>query len=89
MNLFAWLQFVQSLATAYATSQRKDVRALGYLRVATGLVASQQATDAELQALMTEYQQKVANQTPTTSEELAALDAALAEVSAAIQSAGG
>lgn len=86
MSLTLWLTFIQSLATAYATSSGKDARALGYLRVATGLVTSQHATDAELQALMTEYQQKVANQTPTTPEELAALDAALAEVSAAIQS---
>ena len=87
MSLTLWFNFIQSLATAYATSQGKDVRALGYLRVATGLVTGQQATDAELQTLMTEYQQKVANQTPTTSAELAALDAALAEVSEAIQSA--
>lgn len=88
MNFFAWLQFVQALATAYATSQGKDARALGYLRVATGLVNSQHATDAELQALMVEYQQKVANQTPTTADELTALDLALAQASSAIQNAG-
>jgi hypothetical protein len=89
MNFFAWLQFVQALATAYATSQGKDARALGYLRVATGLVNGQQATDAELHALMTEYQQKVANQTPTTADELTALDLALAQVSGQIQATGG
>lgn len=88
MSYFAWLQFVQALATAYATSQGKDVRALGYLRVATGLVISQQATDAELQAIEHEYQHKVAHQMPTTADELASLDLALAKVSSAIQAAG-
>ena len=87
MNLVLWFNFVQALAAAYTTSQGKDVRALGYLRVAAGLVTGQQATDAELQTLMVEYQQKVANQTPTTSAELAELDAVLAARSGAIQSA--
>lgn len=87
MSYFAWLQFIQALATAYATSQGKDVRALGYLRLATGLVSGQRATDAEIQSLMAEYQLKVASQTPTTAEELAALDAALAQISGQIQAA--
>jgi hypothetical protein len=86
MSLLTWLTFVQSLATAYATSQGVDIRALGYLRVATGLVTGQQPTDAELQALMDEYTAKVAGQTPTTAEELQELDARLAARSAAIQS---
>lgn len=87
MNFMLWLNLVQTLATAYSTSQGKDVRALGYLRVATGLVTGQQVTDAELQALMDEYSAKTANQTPTTAEELQELDARLAGRSAAIQSA--
>jgi hypothetical protein len=66
---------------------RVDIRALGYLRVATGLAVGQQATDAELQALMDEYTAKVAAQTPTTAEELQELDARLAARSAAIQAA--
>lgn len=87
MNLLAWLSFVQTLANAYATSQGKDVRALGYLRLITTAVTGQQATDSELQALMDEYSAKVTNQTPTTVEELQELDARLAAASSAIQSA--
>jgi hypothetical protein len=87
MNLFAWLTFVQSLATAYATSQGKDVRALGYLRVATNVVNGQRATDADLEALIGEYTEKVASGAPTTTEELAELDARLGATSAAIQGA--
>lgn len=87
MDLFAWLTFVQTLATAYATSQGKDVRALAYLRVVTTAVAGQQATDAELQVLMDEYSAKVSSGAPTTTEELTALDARIASTSAAIQGA--
>lgn len=87
MNLFAWLTFVQSLATAYATSQGKDVRALAYLRVVTTAITGQQATDKELKALMDEYSTKVASGAPTTTEELTALDARIASNSAAIQGA--
>jgi uncharacterized Rossmann fold enzyme len=87
MDLFAWLQFVQTLATAYATSQGKDIRALGYLRVITTAVTSQQVTDAEIKALMDEYSAKVASGAPTTSEELAELDARIDAASAAIQGA--
>lgn len=87
MNFALWLTIIESLASAYATSQGKDVRALGYLRVATGLVIGQRATDAELQALVDEYSAKVANQKPTTVEELQELDGRLAGRSAAIQSA--
>lgn len=85
MNWFAWLQFMQALAMAYATSQGKDVRALGYLRVAINVVGTPQATDEQLRALMEEYGEKVANQAPTTAEELEALDKRLAELSGAIQ----
>jgi hypothetical protein len=87
MNFFAWLQFVQALATAYATSQGKDLRALAYLRLVTTVITGQHATDAELQALMEEYGAKVGGQVPTTVEELQELDARLASRSAAIQSA--
>jgi len=87
MNLFAWLKFVETLATAYATSQGKDVRALGYLRVVTTAITGQQVTDADLAALMDEYSSKVASGAPTTAEELAELDARIASVSAAIQGA--
>ena len=87
MNFALWLNFIKVLATAYATSKGNDVRALGYLRVATGLVTGQHATDVELRALMDEYNGKVANQTPTTPEELQDLDARLAARSTAIQSA--
>lgn len=87
MNFALWLTIIDSFASAYATSQGKDVRALGYLRVATSLVTGQQATDSELQALMNEYSAKVANQTPTTAAELQELDARLAARSGAIQSA--
>jgi hypothetical protein len=87
MNLFAWLTFVQSLATAYATSQGKDVRALGYLRVVTTAITGQQVTDADLKALMDEYSAKVASGATTTTEELAELDARIASTSAAIQGA--
>lgn len=87
MNFKLWLSIIESLATAYATSQGVDIRALGYLRVATGLVTGQQTTDAELQALIDEYKAKTANGTPTTAAELQELDARLAGRSAAIQSA--
>lgn len=87
MNFTLWLTVIQSLADAYASSQGKDIRALGYLRVATGLGTGQQATDAELQALIDEYSAKVASQTPTTAAELQELDGRLAGRSAGIQSA--
>jgi hypothetical protein len=87
MDLHAWLAVVNALANAYAVSQGKDTRALGYLRVATGIAAGKRATDAELAEMMEEYNTKVANQTQTTPEELAELDARLAARSAAIQAA--
>jgi hypothetical protein len=87
VNLYHWLAFIQALVSAYETSQGKDLRALGYLRVATGLVAGQRATDADLEALAFEYSSKVENQIPTTPEELTELDARLAAQSEAIQAA--
>lgn len=87
MNFALWLTIIESFASAYAASHGNDIRALGYLRVATGLVTGQQVTDAELQALLDEYQAKVAGNVPTTAEELQELDARLAGRSAAIQSA--
>ncbi len=87
MNIAAWLAIVQALAQAYATSQGKDLRALGYLRVVTNGINGQQLTDAELASLMAEYTTKVAGQVATTTEELTELDARLSTRSAAIQAA--
>lgn len=87
MNFFAWLKFVEALATAYATSQGKNVRALAYLRVVSNVMTGQQLTDAGLKALEDEYNAKVASGAPTTAEELAELDARIASTSAAIQGA--
>lgn len=75
MNYFAWLQFVQALATAYATSRGRDLRALGYLRLAVALFSGQPATRPDLDALIREYTDKIQDGTPTTAAELAALDA--------------
>lgn len=87
MNWFAWLQFMQALLLAYGTSQGKDVRALGYLKVAIALSMTPQVTDEALRALMEEYQAKVANQEPTSAAELEELDQRLADLSEGIQSA--
>lgn len=87
MNFALWLTIIESFASAYATSQGKDIRALGYLRVASGLFTGQPVTDAQLQSLLDEYQAKVAGNVPTTAGELQELDARLAGRSTAIQSA--
>lgn len=85
MQYLIWFEFVARLATAIATAQGADPRALAYLSLLTAGARARTLTDADLTALKTKYEADVAAGTPVTAAQLAELDQRIAGVSAAIQ----
>jgi hypothetical protein len=86
VNYLQWLTFLLSLGAEVATSEGTNNRAIGYLGVLLAGVRAGTLSDTELTQLKAAYEEAVKLNTPVTPEELAALDAQIADRSRQIQS---